>query len=96
MNAPAIFDDLSHSEDEARYLAIGFSERNRLLAVVFTRPRPGIYRIVSARKATGAPQTPAAPLRGQASYLSEAGWKRRCAAGWQRDLRLKLFASGVV
>jgi uncharacterized DUF497 family protein len=50
--AAAIFEDFSHSEHEPRYLAIGFSAKGRMLTVVFTRQDVGVYRIISARKAT--------------------------------------------
>lgn len=50
--SPAIFEDHDHSEREPRYLAIGYSGKGRLLTVVFTRRGPGVYRIISARKAT--------------------------------------------
>jgi uncharacterized protein len=49
--AAAIFEDFDHSEVEPRYLAIGFSAKDRMLTVVFTRPAAGVYRIISARKA---------------------------------------------
>ncbi len=48
----ALFDDLSHSLVEPRYLAIGLSGKNRWLTVVVTRPDVGVYRLISARKAT--------------------------------------------
>jgi uncharacterized DUF497 family protein len=36
-NAPLIFsDDLIHSENESRYIALGKTDRNRLISVVFT------------------------------------------------------------
>ena len=50
--AAVIFEDLDHSEKEPRYVAIGFSARNRLLTVAFTRREPDVIRIISARKAT--------------------------------------------
>ena len=50
--AAAIFDDFDHSEVEPRYLAIGFSTKDRMLTVAFTRPAIGVYRIISARKAS--------------------------------------------
>lgn len=50
--SPAIFEDTGHSEKEPRYLAIGFSAKSRLLTVAFTRREAGIYRIVSARRAS--------------------------------------------
>ena len=49
---PLIFDDLSHSESEPRYVALGFDSRGRLLAVAFVRPDRETIRIISARKAT--------------------------------------------
>jgi uncharacterized protein len=49
---PVIFDDLRHSEDEDRYIAIGFSNKGRLLTVSFTRRGPELIRIISARKAS--------------------------------------------
>ena len=48
--------DLFHSADEERYRVIGYSERNRLLTVIFTE-RHETIRIISARKATGPEQT---------------------------------------
>lgn len=50
--AAEIFEDLEHSEDEDRYIAIGFSVKHRLLSVAFTMPEPDVCRIISARKAT--------------------------------------------
>jgi uncharacterized DUF497 family protein len=47
-----ILDDLSHSEAEPRFVAIGISAKHRWLTVVFTRPGNRLYRIVSARKST--------------------------------------------
>ena len=47
----AVFDDEWHSDDEHREIIIGYSERNRLLIVVFTE-REDSVRIISARKAT--------------------------------------------
>jgi len=49
---PLIFDDLSHSESEPRYVALGFDDKGRLLAVAFIRPDLETIRIISARKAT--------------------------------------------
>jgi uncharacterized DUF497 family protein len=49
---PAVFDDLDHSEREPRLLAIGFSEKGRMLTVSFVRLTPALCRIISARKAT--------------------------------------------
>jgi hypothetical protein len=50
--SPVIFEDFAHSERESRYIAIGFSSKGRLLAVACTRLEAGMYRIISARKAT--------------------------------------------
>lgn len=47
----AIFDDEWHSDDEHREIIVGYSERGRLLIVVFTE-REDAIRIISARKAT--------------------------------------------
>lgn len=49
-NAP-IFDDQDHSEDEQREIIVGFSEKGRMLVVVFTERRQAV-RLVSARRAT--------------------------------------------
>jgi hypothetical protein len=46
-----IVDDPRHSVDEARYVLLGRSERQRLLAVMFAERAEGI-RLISARKAT--------------------------------------------
>ena len=46
-----ITDDPRHSVGEARYVLLGHSERQRLLAVMFT-DRAGAIRIISARVAT--------------------------------------------
>jgi len=46
-----ITDDPRHSADEDRYVLLGLSERQRLLAVMFTE-RGEAIRLVSARKAT--------------------------------------------
>jgi len=48
--ALTIYDPL-HSEDEERYVALGESQRRRLLVVVFT-DRDDRVRIISARAAT--------------------------------------------
>ena len=48
---PAIFDDLAHSNAEWRYVAIGFSVKQCVLAVFFTIDGE-VVRIISARKAT--------------------------------------------
>jgi hypothetical protein len=49
---PAIFDDLAHSEDELRFIAMGFSEKGRMLTVSFTYRGPELIRLISARKST--------------------------------------------
>ena len=46
-----ITDDPRHSEGEERYILLGLSERQRLLAVMFTE-RGDAIRLISARKAT--------------------------------------------
>ena len=46
-------EDVAHSDTEDRGKAIGFSEKDRLLAVIFTVRNNGI-RIISARKAAAA------------------------------------------
>ena len=46
-----IFDDEEHSDDEAREITIGHSQKNRLLLVNFTE-RSNIIRIINARRAT--------------------------------------------
>jgi len=48
---PAIFEDMPHSDAQWRYVAIGFSAKQRLLAVFFAREED-LVRIISARKAT--------------------------------------------
>jgi uncharacterized DUF497 family protein len=45
-----LYDD-NHSMTEDRYITIGFSDRGRLLTVVYTE-RDGKTRIISARTAT--------------------------------------------
>ncbi len=47
----ALISDISHSDDEKRYLFIGYSDKNNLLFVSFTERNDKI-RIISARKAT--------------------------------------------
>jgi uncharacterized DUF497 family protein len=47
----AIFPDPDHSDDEVREILVGYSERGRLLVVIFTE-RPPNLRIISAREAT--------------------------------------------
>jgi uncharacterized DUF497 family protein len=49
-NAIVLYDD-NHSITEDRYISIGFSDRGRLLTVVYTE-RDGKTRIISARTAT--------------------------------------------
>ena len=44
--------DPDHSDDEERYIDIGFSAENRLLVVVYTE-RGDKIRVISARPATG-------------------------------------------
>ena len=43
--------DPDHSDEEARYLLVGTSDRQRLLVVAFTE-RPPRLRLISARLAT--------------------------------------------
>ena len=47
----ATFDDPDHSDDEQRYITVGFSSQGRLLVVGHTE-RGEIVRIISARRAT--------------------------------------------
>jgi uncharacterized DUF497 family protein len=47
----ATFDDPDHSDEEQRYITIGFSSQGRLLVVGHTE-RGEIIRIISARRAT--------------------------------------------
>jgi len=47
----ATFDDPDHSENEQRYITIGFSSQGRLLVVAHAERR-GNIRIISARSAT--------------------------------------------
>jgi uncharacterized DUF497 family protein len=47
----ATFDDPDHSDDEQRYITIGFSSQGHLLVVGHTE-RGEIVRIISARPAT--------------------------------------------
>jgi len=50
-----IFHDPDHSDDEERYIAVGFSEKARVLLVVHCENSTGtMIRIISARKATAA------------------------------------------
>jgi uncharacterized protein len=46
-----ILDDLYHSIGELRFLAVGYSDQNNLLAVIYTE-RNNDIRIISARPAT--------------------------------------------
>ena len=48
LRGPAIFPDPGHSGAESRYLALGKTERGRLLAIIFTMRRDRI-RVISAR-----------------------------------------------
>ena len=45
------FFDPEHSEDEHRYIRVGFSEQHRVLVVSYTE-RSGVTRLISARPAT--------------------------------------------
>jgi uncharacterized DUF497 family protein len=47
-----IFDDLDHSENEAREIIIGHSIAGRLIICIFAEYKPGIIRIISARQVT--------------------------------------------
>ena len=48
-----IFDDPDHSDNEQRYIAVGFSDKARALIVVHCENHQGtVIRIISARKAT--------------------------------------------
>ena len=47
----ATMHDPDHSEDEDRYLSLGFSSQGRLLVVSYTE-REGNIRLISCRKAT--------------------------------------------
>ena len=48
-----IFYDPEHSKNEDRYIAVGFSDRGRILLVVHCENQSGTtIRIISARKAT--------------------------------------------
>ncbi len=47
----ATFDDPDHSNEESRFITVGYSSRNRLCIVVHTE-REGVLRIISARPAT--------------------------------------------
>jgi uncharacterized DUF497 family protein len=51
-NRPVIVaDDEAHSEDEARYFLLGFSDTGQRLSIVFTI-RGTLVRVISARKMT--------------------------------------------
>ena len=47
----ATFDDPDHSDEESRFVTVGYSSRNRLCVVVHTE-RKGMLRMISARQAT--------------------------------------------
>lgn len=47
----ATFDDPDHSDEEQRYITIGFSSQERLLVIGHTE-RGEVVRIISARRAT--------------------------------------------
>jgi uncharacterized protein len=49
---PAILDDLEHSEDELRYIAIGFSAKARMLTLSLTYRGSDVIQIIAARKST--------------------------------------------
>ena len=52
-----VFYDPDHSEDSDRYIAVGFSDRGRVLLVVHCENARGTeIRIISARKATNSEQ----------------------------------------
>ena len=46
------FYDEEHSDKEERFIAIGHSQKNRVLMVVYCEREGDIIRIISARKAT--------------------------------------------
>jgi uncharacterized protein len=48
---PEIFEDEKHSDEEPRFVAIGFSQKSRALTVAFVR-RDKMIRIISARRAS--------------------------------------------
>ena len=58
-NDPNVFfeEDFAHSVSEDRVKAIGFSTKDRLLAVIFT-VRGDAYRLINAHKATAAEEAP--------------------------------------
>ena len=47
----ALFYDNKNSENEERYIFVGYSNKNNLLIVSFTQ-RDNKYRLISSRKAT--------------------------------------------
>ena len=47
----ATFDDPDHSDDEKRYITVGFSSQNHLLVIGHTE-RAQVVRIINARRAT--------------------------------------------
>ncbi|MFH1739845.1 MAG: BrnT family toxin [bacterium] len=47
----ATFDDPDHSDDESRFITVGYSSQNRLCVVVHTE-RESTLRIISARQTT--------------------------------------------
>jgi len=47
----ATFNDPDHSDEESRFITVGYSTRNRLCIVVHTE-QEGALRIISARQAT--------------------------------------------
>jgi len=47
-----LFDDIDHSGEEAREIAVGYSIQNRLLIISFTERESDTIRIISARLAT--------------------------------------------
>ena len=49
---PLIMFDREHSRIERRYIAIGFSDKGRVLTVAFSHPQPQRLRIINARRAT--------------------------------------------
>jgi uncharacterized DUF497 family protein len=54
-DAALLIDDPDHSEDEVRFVLLGFSAAPRILVVVHAyRSTPATIRIISARKATKA------------------------------------------
>jgi uncharacterized protein len=47
----ATFDDPDHSDNEQRYITVGFSSQHRLLVIGHTE-REEVVRIISARRST--------------------------------------------